>query len=75
MGQPGPYQPQAGWANVLIRRDGALVRPRADGRNLPGTSLLAAEEADLTLADLQHADEILVSSSIVGVVPAVLAGA
>ena len=66
---------EAGWANVLIRRDGALLRPRADGRILPGTSLPAAEEADLTLADLQHADEILVSSSIVGVVPAVLAGA
>jgi para-aminobenzoate synthetase/4-amino-4-deoxychorismate lyase len=64
---------EAGWANVLIRRGGILFRPRADGRILPGTSLPAAEQADLTLADLRHADEILVSSSLAGVVPAVLA--
>jgi para-aminobenzoate synthetase / 4-amino-4-deoxychorismate lyase len=63
---------EAGWANVLIRRGGILLRPRADGRILPGTSLPDAEEADLTLADLQSADEILLSSSIAGVVPAVL---
>ncbi|MEO8690830.1 MAG: aminotransferase class IV, partial [Solirubrobacteraceae bacterium] len=66
---------EAGWATVLIRRGGTLLRPRADGRILPGTSTPAAEEADLTLADLRHADEILVSSSIAGVVPAVLAEA
>ncbi len=65
---------EAGWANVLIRRGGSLLRPRDDGRILPGTTLPPAEEADLTLADLRRADEILVSSSIVGVVPAVLAG-
>ena len=65
---------EAGWANVLIRRDGILLRPRADGRILPGTSLPVAEEAELTLADVRHADEILVSSSLAGVVPAVLAG-
>ena len=64
---------EAGWANLLIRRDGILLRPRADGRILPGTSLPAAEEADLTLADLRHADEILVSSALAGVVSAVLA--
>ena len=64
---------EAGWANVLIRRGGILLRPRADGRILPGTTLPPAEEADLTLDDLRRADEILVSSSIVGVVPAVLA--
>ena len=64
---------EAGWANVLIRRGGILLRPRADGRILPGTTLPPAEEADLTLADLRRADELLVSSSIVGVVPAVLA--
>ncbi len=64
---------EAGWANVLIRRDGVLLRPRADGRILPGTSLPPAAEADLTLADLLAADAILVSSSIAGTVPAVLA--
>jgi para-aminobenzoate synthetase/4-amino-4-deoxychorismate lyase len=63
---------EAGWANVLIRRDGVLLRPREDGRILPGTTLPPATEADLTLADLRSADEILLSSSIVGVVPAVL---
>ena len=50
---------EAGWANVLIRRGGSLLCPRDDGRILPGTTLPAAEEADLTLADLRHADEIL----------------
>ena len=50
---------EAGWANVLIRRGGILLRPRADGRILPGTTLPPAEEADLTLADLRRADEIL----------------
>ena len=64
---------EAGWANVLIRRGDRLLRPRADGRILPGTSLPPADEADLTLADLHAADEILVSSAIAGVVPAVLA--
>ena len=66
---------EAGWANVLIRRGGNLLRPRADGRILAGTSLPDADEADLTLGDLRRADEILVSSSTTGVVPAVLAGA
>jgi para-aminobenzoate synthetase/4-amino-4-deoxychorismate lyase len=66
---------EAGWANVLIRRGGIVLTPRNDGRILPGTSLPEAEEADLTLADLRGADEILVCSSIAGVVPAVLAGA
>ena len=65
---------EAGWANVLIRRGGTLLRPRADGRILPGTTLPPAAEADLTLEDLRRADEILVSSSVAGVVPAVLAG-
>ena len=64
---------EAGWANVLIRRGDRLLRPRADGRILPGTSLPPAEEADLTLADLRAADEIMVSSAIAGVVAAMLA--
>ena len=64
---------EAGWANVLIRRDGVLPRAQEDGRILPGTTLPPAEEADLTLADLRRADEILLSSSVMGVVPAVLA--
>jgi para-aminobenzoate synthetase/4-amino-4-deoxychorismate lyase len=64
---------EAGWANVLIRRNGILLRPRADGRILPGISVPPAEEADLTLDDLRTADAILVSSSVTGVVPAVLA--
>jgi len=58
---------------VLIRGGRILLRPRADGRILAGTSLPVAEQADLTLAD-RRADEILVCSSIAGVVPAVLAG-
>jgi para-aminobenzoate synthetase / 4-amino-4-deoxychorismate lyase len=66
---------EAGWANVLIRRGETLLRPRADGRILPGTTLPPAEEADLALDDLRRADEILVSASTTGVVPAVLAGA
>jgi para-aminobenzoate synthetase/4-amino-4-deoxychorismate lyase len=65
---------EAGWANVLIRRGERLLRPRDDGRILPGTTLPPAEEADLTLDDLRRAEEILVSSAIAGVVPAVLAG-
>jgi para-aminobenzoate synthetase / 4-amino-4-deoxychorismate lyase len=64
---------EAGWANVLIRRGETLLRPRDDGRILPGTTLPPAEEADLTLDDLRRADEILVSASTTGVVPAVLA--
>jgi branched-subunit amino acid aminotransferase/4-amino-4-deoxychorismate lyase len=60
---------------VLIRRGETLLRPRADGRILPGTTLPPAEEADLALDDLRRADEILVSASTTGVVPAVLAGA
>ena len=44
---------EAGWANVLSAAASSLLRPRADGRILPGTSLPEAEEADLTLADLR----------------------
>ncbi|HEY6888512.1 MAG TPA: aminodeoxychorismate synthase component I [Solirubrobacter sp.] len=63
---------EAGWASVLIRRDGVLYRPREDGRILPSTSRPDAEPADLSL---EPGDELLLSSSLSGVVPAVLAGA
>ena len=61
---------EAGWAAVLIRRDGKLYTPREDGRILPSTSRPDAEQADLRL---QEGDELLLSSSLAGVVPAVLA--
>jgi para-aminobenzoate synthetase/4-amino-4-deoxychorismate lyase len=61
---------EAAWAAVLIRRDGVLYTPREDGRILPSTSRPDAIQADLTL---QPGDELLLSSSLAGVVPAVLA--
>jgi para-aminobenzoate synthetase/4-amino-4-deoxychorismate lyase len=61
---------EAAWAAVLIRRDGTLYTPREDGRILPSTSRPDAEPADLRL---QPGDELLLSSSLAGVVPAVLA--
>ena len=61
---------EAAWAAVLIRRDGRLYTPAADGRILPSTSRPEAIEADLRL---EPGDELLLSSSLAGVVPAVLA--
>jgi para-aminobenzoate synthetase/4-amino-4-deoxychorismate lyase len=61
---------EAAWAAVLIRRDGVLYAPRTDGRILPSTSRPAALERDLRLQD---GDQLLVSSSLAGTVPAVLA--
>jgi para-aminobenzoate synthetase/4-amino-4-deoxychorismate lyase len=61
---------EAAWAAVLIRRDGRLYTPREDGRILPSTSRPEAEPEDLRL---QPGDELLLSSSLAGVVPAVLA--
>jgi para-aminobenzoate synthetase/4-amino-4-deoxychorismate lyase len=63
---------EAAWAAVLIRRDGVLYTPREDGRILPSTSRPDAIQADL---ELEPGDELLLSSSLAGVVPAVLAGA
>jgi para-aminobenzoate synthetase / 4-amino-4-deoxychorismate lyase len=63
---------EAAWATLLIRRGGRLYTPREDGRILPSTSRPPAEAADLTLADLEQADAILLSSSLAGLVPAVL---
>ena len=61
---------EAAWASVLVCRDGLLLTPREDGRILPGTSRPDAEQADLRL---RRGDELLVSSSLAGLVPAVLA--
>jgi para-aminobenzoate synthetase/4-amino-4-deoxychorismate lyase len=61
---------EAAWGAVLIRRDGILYTPREDARILPSTSLPAATQRDLTLEDLRAADEILLSSSLAGLVPA-----
>ncbi len=61
---------EAAWAAVLIRRDGILYTPREDGRILPSTSRPAARQQDLWL---RPGDELLVSSSLAGTVPAVLA--
>ena len=63
---------EAAWAAVLIRRDGALYTPREDGRILPSTSRPQAIQTRLTLDDLERAEEILLSSSLAGLVPAVL---
>jgi len=63
---------EAAWAALLIRRDNKLYTPREDGRILPSTSRPPATQARLTLEDLERADEILLSSSLAGLVPAVL---
>ena len=61
---------EAGWASVLVRRDGRLLTPRTDGRILPSTSRPDAEETDIRLQD---GDELFLSSATSEVVPAVLA--
>jgi para-aminobenzoate synthetase/4-amino-4-deoxychorismate lyase len=63
---------EAAWAAVLIRRGDRLYTPREDGRILPSTSRPPAIQQDLTLEDLRSADEVLLSSSLAGLVPAVL---
>jgi para-aminobenzoate synthetase/4-amino-4-deoxychorismate lyase len=64
---------EAAWAAVYVKRDGVLYTPRADGRILPSTSRPAhAVEVDQLF--LEPGDELFVSSSLAGVVPAVLAG-
>ncbi len=63
---------EAAWAAVLIRRGAELYTPREDDRILPSTSRPPATQTRLTLADLERADEILLSSSLAGLVPAVL---
>ncbi len=63
---------EAAWAALLIRRHGRLYTPAEDGRILPSTSRPPAQQTRLTLEDLERADEILLSSSLAGLVPAVL---
>lgn len=63
---------EAAWAAVLIRRGSELLTPIEDGRILPSTSRPPAHQTRLTLDDLERADEILLSSSLAGLVPAVL---
>ncbi len=63
---------EAAWAALLIRNDGRLYTPIEDGRILPSTSRPPARQTRLTLDDLERADEILLSSSLAGLVPAVL---
>jgi branched-subunit amino acid aminotransferase/4-amino-4-deoxychorismate lyase len=64
-------------ANVWILRGGELLTPPDDGRLLPGTtrarllhSAHPAREAELTLADLEAAEAIVLTSSIRLVTPA-----
>jgi para-aminobenzoate synthetase/4-amino-4-deoxychorismate lyase len=61
---------EAAWAALLIRRGGVLYTPYEDGRILPSTSRPPAIQTRLTLADLDAADEVLLSSSLAGLVPA-----
>jgi para-aminobenzoate synthetase/4-amino-4-deoxychorismate lyase len=63
---------EAAWATLLIRRENTLYTPHEDGRILPSTSRPPATQTRLTLEDLERADEILLSSSLAGLVPAVL---
>ncbi|MBE2319900.1 aminodeoxychorismate synthase component I [Solirubrobacter sp. CPCC 204708] len=62
---------EAAWATVLVEREGVLYTPREDGRILPGTSRPDAIQQDLRL---EPGDRLFVSSSLAGLVPAVLAG-
>ncbi|HMJ01972.1 MAG TPA: chorismate-binding protein [Conexibacter sp.] len=75
---------ETAWGNVFALEGDALVTPPADGRILPGVTraavLAAASELGLaplveplSLMRLAHADAIVVSSSLVCTVPALLA--
>jgi para-aminobenzoate synthetase/4-amino-4-deoxychorismate lyase len=72
---------EAGRANVFAVVDGGLVTPAADERILPGTARAATieiarelgvpvAERGLTLADLQAADGVFLTSSVRGLRPA-----
>lgn len=71
---------EAGRANVFLVADGALVTPPLDGRILPGTARaatlalaadlgIAAAERPVSLADLQAADDLFLTSSLRGIRP------
>jgi para-aminobenzoate synthetase / 4-amino-4-deoxychorismate lyase len=71
---------EASRANVFAYADGVLRTPPADGRILPGTvrgevvelardAGVEAREERLTVADLQAAEEVMVTSSIRGIEP------
>ncbi len=72
---------EAGRANVFAVIDGALATPPVDDRILPGTARaavlalaaelgVAAAERRLTLADLEAAEDVFLTSSVRGVRPA-----
>lgn len=64
-------------SNVVVRIDGRTITPPADGRLLPGTTrglLLAAgglEEAPVSRAQLDRAEEVVLTSAVRGAVPVV----
>jgi para-aminobenzoate synthetase / 4-amino-4-deoxychorismate lyase len=71
---------EAGRANVFLVSGGALATPPVDGRILPGTARaatldlaaklgVAASERPLSLADLQAADDLFLTSSLRGIRP------
>lgn len=68
---------EAAAANVVVRVGGRAVTPPADGRLLPGTTralLLAVadiEEAPVTRAQLDEAEEVVLTSAVRGAVPVV----
>ncbi len=72
---------EAGRANVFAVVDGTLATPPVDDRILPGTARaavidlaaelgIAAAERRLTLADLEAADDVFLTSSVRGIRPA-----
>ena len=76
---------EAAWANVFVVEGSRLITPPLDGRQLPGTvrarlldlapaAGLEPCEEPLSLDRLAEAHELLLSSSVQGVRPAVLSG-
>lgn len=72
---------EAGWANLFLLRGGVLSTPPADGRILPGVTRAAAiaiargsgvdvRERRLRRGDLFEAEEVFLTASVRGVVPA-----